>query len=364
MERSPKTPLALLILAALTLTATFLLALTGPGSLTEVSVPPPTVSASLQNQTGPWYAIYFTDRTLDGFSGGPDEPLVEAIEAAQLSVDVAAYDLSLWSVRDALLHAHDRGLSVRVVLEADNADREEVQQLIAAGIPVVVDTSEDGWMHDKFVILDRQGVWTGSMNFTLNDGYRNDNNLIWLGSAEVAEVYRAEFEEMFGGGLFGAESPREVGGRSFTVSGSNVEVWFSPDDGVSARIVELINAAEVSIHFLAFSFTSNDIADAILARAEAGVLVQGVFDEGQLENPGGEFARMLTEGLDVRLDANPDKLHHKFIVIDGRVVITGSYNFSVSAEVRNDENVVVIFSEEVARVYLEEVQRVVGEAGE
>ena len=361
MDRSPKTPLALLLIAALTLTATFLLTLTGPGSLTEVSVPPPTVSASSQNQTGPWYTIYFTDRTLDGFSGGPDEPLVEAIEAAQLSVDVAAYDLSLWSVRDALLHAQERGLSVRVVMDADNADREEVQQLIDAGIPVVVDTSEDGWMHDKFVILDRQGVWTGSMNFTLNDGYRNDNNLIWLGSPEVAEAYRAEFEEMFVDGLFGAESPREVGGRSFTVSGTNLEVWFSPDDGVSARIVELINSAEVSIHFLASSFAADEVGDAIRARAAAGVVGQGVFDEGQLENPGGEVARMLTEGLDVRLDANPDKLHHKVIVIDGRVVITGSYNFSMSAEERNDENVVVICSEAVAEGYLAEVERVRGE---
>ncbi|MCB9133868.1 MAG: phospholipase [Anaerolineales bacterium] len=360
MDRTPKTPVALLLLATFTLTATFLLARTGPGSLTEVSVLPPTVPAPV-NQTGAWYAVYFTDRTLDGFKGGPDEPLVEAIDQAQLSVDVAAYDLSLWSVRDALLHAYARGLSVRVVIEADNADREEVQQLIDAGIPVVTDTSEDGWMHDKFIILDRQGVWTGSMNYTLNDAYRNDNNLIWISSPEVAEVYRAEFEEMFVEGIFGAASPREAGGRKFTASGGNVEVWFSPDDGVSARIVELIQSAEVSIHFLAFSFTSNPIADAIIARAEAGVLVQGVFDESQLDNPGGEFARMLTEGLDVRLDANPDKLHHKLIVIDGKIVITGSYNFSASAETRNDENVVIIFDEAVAQAYLQEVQRVVGE---
>ncbi|HNB52362.1 MAG TPA: phospholipase D-like domain-containing protein [Anaerolineales bacterium] len=364
MDRSTKTPLALLLIASFSIAATYLLALNGPGSLTEISRPPTAVSPQTLNTSGVWYAVYFTDRTLERFSGGPDEPLVEAIDQAQISVEVAAYDLSLWSVRDALLHAQARGVTVRVVMEADNADREEVQQLIAAGIPVVTDTSEDGWMHDKFIILDRQGVWTGSMNYTLNDAYRNDNNLIWISSPEVAEGYLKEFEEMFTEGLFGAESPREAGGRSFSVSGTNLEVWFSPDDGVSARIVELINSAEVSIHFLAFSFTSNDIADAIITRGEAGVLVQGVFDEGQLDNPGGEFARMLTEGLDVRLDANPDKLHHKVIVIDGKIVLTGSYNFSASAEERNDENLVVIFSEEVARVYLEEVKRVVGEAGE
>ncbi len=361
MDRSTKTPLALLVIAALAITLTFLLALNGPGSLYEVSSQ--AIPTRDPIQVGSWYAIYFTDRTLEGFSGGPDEPLVEAIEQAQLSVDVAAYDLSLWSVRDALLHAHERGLAVRVVMEADNADREEVQQLIAAGIPVVVDTSEDGSMHDKFVILDRQGVWTGSMNYTLNDAYRNDNNLIWIGSADVAGAYLTEFEEMFEGGVFGASSPAGEG-QKFTVNGNPVEVWFSPDDGGSARIVELLHTAQDSLHFLAFSFTSNDIADAIISRAESGVLVQGVFDEEQLENPGGEFAQMLTGGLDVAVDANPDKLHHKFIVIDGKIVITGSYNFSANAEEHNDENIVIIFSEDVAGIYLQEVARVVGESSQ
>ena len=361
MDRSTKTPLALLSIVGLAILATYLLALSGPGSLTVISAPPKETLVP-QPALGTWYAVFFTDRTLERFNGGPDEPLVESIEQALLSVDVAAYDLTLWSIRDALLDAHARRLSVRVVIEADYADEEEVQQLIEAGIPVVMDDSEEGWMHNKFVIVDRQGAWTGSMNFTLNGAYRNDNNLIWIGSADVARVYLAEFEEMFEGGVFGDRSPREAGGHPLTVNDTLLEVWFSPDDGVRARIVELINAAQYSVHFLAYSFTSNEISDAITARAEAGLVVQGVLDEGQLDNPGGEFARMLAAGLDVSLDGNPDRMHHKVIVIDGKVVITGSYNFSASAEERNDENVVILFSEEIARVYLQEFARVRAEA--
>jgi phosphatidylserine/phosphatidylglycerophosphate/cardiolipin synthase-like enzyme len=90
-----------------------------------------------------------------------------------------------------------------------------------------------------------------------------------------------------------------------------------------------------------------------------GVDVLGVFDESQLRsNTGSEYEWLLGAGLDVRIDGSPDKLHHKVIIIDGRIVITGSYNFSVSAESRNDENLVVIFDEEVAGVYLEEWERV------
>jgi hypothetical protein len=67
--------------------------------------------------------------------------------------------------------------------------------------------------------------------YTLNDGYRNDNNLIWIGSADVAGAYLAEFDEMFEGGLFGAASPAGEG-RSFTVNDTGaeaalLEVWFS-----------------------------------------------------------------------------------------------------------------------------------------
>lgn len=361
MNRTAKTPLALLILLALALSAAVLLAPPRLEAWTAVSKPLPAPAAP-QSTAGSWYAVYFTDRTREGFDGGPDEPLVESLAQAQVSVDVAAYDLSLWSVRDALLDAAARGVSVRLVVEAENAGREEIQQLRQAGISVVEDTNDEGWMHDKFVIVDRQVVWTGSMNFTLNDAYRNDNNLLWIRSADVAALYLAEFEEMFTAGLFGASSPPGEARPPGPVNGTRLEVWFAPEDGVRDRIMALIGDARESIRFLAFSFTSDELSQAIIARAQEGVRVQGVFDEGQLNTPGGEFALMLAAGLDVVVDGNPDKMHHKVMILDEAVVITGSYNFSASAEARNDENVVFIFSPEVAKAYLDEFARVAQQA--
>ena len=100
-----------------------------------------------------------------GPSAGPDKVLAGAIDSARLSVDVAAYSLNLWSIRDALISAYRRGVQVRVVMESDNMDVPEVQELIGAGIPVHGDQRE-GLMHDKFVVIDRYEVWTGSMNYT------------------------------------------------------------------------------------------------------------------------------------------------------------------------------------------------------
>jgi phosphatidylserine/phosphatidylglycerophosphate/cardiolipin synthase-like enzyme len=214
-------------------------------------------------------------------------------------------------------------------------------------------------MHDKFVVIDRLEVWTGSMNFTIHDAYRNNNNMLRMRSVQVAENYTVEFEEMFVDDRFGQGSPANTPNPSLTVEGVPLEIYFSPDDGVSARLVELIQGAQQSIQFLAYSFTSDDLANAILERAAAGVPVSGVFEASQVSsNQGGEYLRMKNAGLDVRLDGNPRNMHHKVILIDGQTIITGSYNFSKNAETINDENVVVIFDPAIAAEFLEEFNRI------
>jgi phosphatidylserine/phosphatidylglycerophosphate/cardiolipin synthase-like enzyme len=91
----------------------------------------------------------------------------------------------------------------------------------------------------------------------------------------------------------------------------------------------------------------------------SGVSVSGVFDESQaLSNIGGEYAHLLENGVDVRLDGNPKSMHHKVIIIDDQIVVTGSYNFSQSAKTRNDENTLIIHSPEIAEIYKQEFERV------
>ena len=131
------------------------------------------------------------------------------------------------------------------------------------------------------------------------------------------------------------------------------------------RIVELIERAEESVFFMAFSFTSDDIANAMLFAEAGGVELVGVFDASQYSsNIGTEFDRLLDAGQNVHLDGNSARLHHKVIIIDQSIVITGSYNFSRSAEERNDENLLIIHSEEIAALFVEEFKRVFFEAVE
>jgi len=328
------------------------------GTPVESSIPPERAEGGTETD---WYSVYFTDPdnpSADRYRGGPDAALAAAIDQARMSVEVAVYDFDLWSLQNALLDAHRRGVVVRVVTESDNLDRIELQELAEAGIPVLGDRRE-GLMHNKFVIIDRQEVWSGSMNFTVSEAYQNDNNLLRLRSTRLAENYLAEFDEMFLNDQFGPGSPNRTPHPRLTIDDTEIEVYFSPDDNTAARLVELINNAERSIYFMVYSFTADDIAAALIEKTQQGVSVAGVLEESQVDsNIGTDFDRLRSAGVIIRLDGNSDKMHHKVMIIDDQIVVTGSYNFSASAEKYNDENTLILHDPVIASQYLREFERV------
>ncbi|MEN8240441.1 MAG: phospholipase D-like domain-containing protein [Chloroflexota bacterium] len=293
-----------------------------------------------------WYTLYFSDPGgphSDSQRGGPDAALAEAIDQAQLSIDLAIYDLNLWSIRDALLDAHQRGITVRIVTESDNLDRPEMQALQSAGIRILGDRHQS-LMHNKFIVIDGYEVWTGSMNLTLNGAYHNNNTLIQINSTRLAENYTVEFEEMFIDDMFSSFSSIDTPHPVLTLEGTQIESFFAPDDSPQSRIAELINNAQHSVHILAFAFTADPISQAVNAAHQRGLEVSGVIETGQADNSGSDFQSLVDAGVDFQLDGNYRKMHHKVIIIDGQIVIFGSYNFSRSAEERNDENLLIIHS--------------------
>jgi phosphatidylserine/phosphatidylglycerophosphate/cardiolipin synthase-like enzyme len=265
---------------------------------------------------------------------------------------------------EALIAAHERGVRVRMVTETDYLDERGTQALAAAGIPVVDDRNED-LMHDKFVVVDGAEVWTGSMNFTHSDAYRNNNTVIYIESTRLAENYTREFEEMFEDHVFGSISPDDTPNPVVTVNGTRIENYFSPDDGVAAHLLEVLEGAEHSIYFMAFAFTRQDMAQVLLDQAAAGLDVRGVFETRQVEAGANQAWLLLTEGGladSVRQDGNRYNMHSKVFIIDEAVVVLGSYNFSNNAERRNDENILFIYNPTMAQAMLAEWHRIWAEA--
>ena len=307
-----------------------------------------------------WLSLYFSEPespSAGTYRGGPDAALAAAIDRAEISVDAAIHDLNLWSLRDALLDADRRGVDVRLIFETGNLDSRSEMQELASQVDFIEDDSE-GRMHHKFMVIDGLQVWTGSMNFTTTGAYRNRNHLIRIESEALAAQYTAEFEEMFIAGDFGIDSPTSSGFLT-SIQGHSVEVYFSPDDSTLERLLELVNGAADTIDFLAFSFTADELAEALLAAEKRGVRVRGVFEGSQaISNTGGEWAYLESAGLNIRQDGQPGQMHHKVLVIDGAIVVLGSYNFSRSAEERNDENTLVIASQELAAEFEAEFEEI------
>lgn len=314
---------------------------------------------------GSWFELYFTDPANPLSSqqtGGIDGPLADAIDSAKLSVDVAMYSFSLNSIRDALLRAYDRGVRVRVVAESENMGRTDPQRLIEAGIPMLGDRRE-GLMHNKFVVIDGSEVWVGGMNYTDSGTYEDNNVMLRIHSVKMAENFTKEFEEMFVDDRFGDNVLAETPNPRVTMDGTPVDVYFSPDDGVQAILLDILTDAQESIYFMAFSFTADELGEVIRERAESGVTVAGVMDEEQVKsNQGTEFDLFRRAGLDVYIDGNPGQMHHKIMIVDESIVIVGSYNFTNSAETRNDENLLVIYNEEIAAQFIEEFKRIYAQA--
>lgn len=293
-----------------------------------------------------------------GTGTNPESPLVERLNDAKFSIDAALYDLDLPSVREALLEAHKRGVRVRLVAEGANAERAAFQSLSLAGVPLVADP-RPGLMHHKFLIVDDEEVWTGSTNLTWSGFFRNDNNLVRIRSEDMAINYRREFEEMFLEGRYGPLSRSDTPYPAVTLEdGSRVHVYFSPDDGAARAILRELEGARLSIDVLAFTLTADPIADALLKAHRRGVVVRGAVEASRSDALGSDVGRLRAAGLKLRLDSNPGNMHHKVLLIDGQIVITGSYNFSRSAEERNDENLVVLFTEEWAHVFGGEFERI------
>ena len=326
-----------------------------PGALTNIPMP---IGYGV---SGSWFELYFTDPADPASkqeSGGVDEPLITSLDSARVSIDMAAYSFNLWDVESALIRARRRGIKVRLVMESDNMGGDVPQALMTAGIPILGD-GLPGLMHDKFVVIDRAEVWTGSMNFTESGTYQDNNNLMHIRSAEVAQLYEAEFNEMFTDHKFGPNVLPAAPHPSMTVDGTPLHIYFSPDNHVQSALLDLLNNARSSIYFLAYSFTATPLADAIQQRAAAGVKVSGVMESEQVNfNAGKVYVGFRKAGLDVHLDGNPGLMHHKVMIIDGRIVVLGSYNFTASAETKNDENLMVINNPDIAAQFTREFQQV------
>lgn len=338
--------------------------------LEELSSPdksrPPETTVAASAGGGEWWQVYFTDpvhvNDPQNLTNSVAEKLIRHIEKARRSIHIASFEFNLTPIAEALIAAHQRGVEIKWVTDNEHgleADEEkghgQFAMLKKAGIEVKADT-RSALMHNKFWIFDQKTVWTGSTNITVNGIFKNNNNVIVIQSTELADIYEQEFLEMWEN-KFGPRSPSTLNEQQIKIESTPVQVLFAPEDDVAEQLIPLIEKAQKSIRFMAFSFTHDGIGQAVLARAQAGVDVKGIFETRGSETKYSEMYNLQRAGVPVRQDGNPRTFHHKVIILDDQTVITGSFNFSKNANKNNDENLLILTNKNIAALYLQEFTR-------
>jgi phosphatidylserine/phosphatidylglycerophosphate/cardiolipin synthase-like enzyme len=128
-------------------------------------------------------------------------------------------------------------------------------------------------------------------------------------------------------------------------------VYFSPQGGATEAIVRAVDEARISLHVQAYTFSSSAIVKAINAAHHRGVLVKVILDQGQLTDKFSALPSLLAARVPIWIDAAHQIAHNKIMIIDGETVITGSFNFTRSAEYYHAENLLVIRDKALADRY-------------
>jgi len=175
-----------------------------------------------------------------------------------------------------------------------------------------------------------------------------------------------EFEEMWGSmdaapGIFSVKFGSDKVNNTphqFLTNGITVDSYFSPSDNTTNAISQAIRSADNDVQFALLTFTNNELGSAIVDRQSAGINVRGIIDN--INDQGGEFDFLSNNGVAVTPDNVSKQTHHKYCIVDADgidpLVVTGSHNWSGSAETRNDENTLIFHDADIANIYIQEFE--------
>jgi len=137
----------------------------------------------------------------------------------------------------------------------------------------------------------------------------------------------------------------------FLISLAKTEVYFSLSDNPQKVIIKNINQAEAFINIAMYIFTDREIALPLMDAQKRGVKVRVYLDRSQIESTYSISRLLVQKGIKVRISTNNYIMHHKFAIIDNRLLLTGSYNWTFSANNRNDENLMIIDDPEIIKIF-------------
>ncbi len=320
------------------------------------------------------------------------------IQGAQRSLDIAIYDFrltgaALQTVQAALAERTQRGVAIRIAYDADKPAEPQLSlgmDPAPSGTGSLVQSLGYPWrrlggqklMHHNYIVRDAglptASVWTGSLNFTNDAWTLQENNVLRLHAPALALAYAQDFAQLWNTGTIESTGTFDPQSATLRYQGQPalVELHFSPGRGaeIDADIAARVAQAQRRVRICSMLLNSGALLTALGDLLRDGqVVVDGLYDRTQMstvlqqwqEVPHnrwkiGAVQDIIAGAHLVGKDSKPysptsihDFMHDKVLVVDD-LVITGSYNFSRSAEL-NAENILMIASPALAATYSQQI---------
>lgn len=291
-----------------------------------------------------------------------ERELKDLIKSAKSTIDYCAYNTSVTSIVNALIDASARGVRVRAIAESENSNT-----ALSTSLPFNVFYDEkDALMHNKFIVVDVESednahVVMGSMNFTTNQMKVDPNHLMFIQDKSLAQAYTIEFEEMWGSttevpdrdnSRFG-EAKEDNTPHIFNINGKRVESYFSPSDRTASKIRGKLATANEKINCGLLLLTHELLIEELKYQGSRGIEVKVLLDD----DGDGILDELRSKNINAFKDQSSTIFHYKTGIVDGQselsdpILITGSHNWTYSADTRNDENAIIIHDAAIANLY-------------
>ena len=299
-------------------------------------------------------------------------PIVDAIGRTRRTLDVALYNLQIDGAVEALAKARARGVKVRVLFDHAHVypqANKQIQAVIDSGIETRAMNGRggSGAMHCKYALFDGALLQTGSANWSGFAETFSYENIMFVADADIVDGYERNFEWMWrqarpaGQPAAAAQKPSAPPvdpTPDVNFNGTQLPDYaFSPRGGTEAAIVAAIDAARSEADVAMFTFTSKNIMEALKRAAVRGVKVKLMLFIGQ-KFP--FFQEAKTSRIELRFKEGrleKGQMHNKFAVLDGKLLINGSFNWTVTAETSNTENTIFTMAPEYVTPYKAEFDK-------
>lgn len=297
--------------------------------------------------------------------------LLTLIENAHESIDFAIYGIGGQDeIFNALVDAKKRGVIVRGLADAtqDNINIYKDTDELAFALKTVKNdylsptkmrnpTSQNyefditnAIMHNKFFIVDNQYVWTGSTNVSSTCMNYNANNVIVIDSAQIANLFSQEFNQMYEKGLFHEIKDLIKDNENICLNDkTTVSVYFLPvHNPINRQIKPLIQNAKKTLDIEIFYLTHKGIIYELIEAQRRGVKIRVIVDAASAGNEFSKYPQLREKGISVKVENWGGKMHKKSMIVDNEILVIGSMNWTTSAQYHNDENVLVVKNTQLA----------------